>query len=219
VFLGHFAVAMGAKRVAPHASLGTLVLAAQFADLLWPLLLLAGLEHVRIAPHIMAATSLEFVDYPISHSLLSLLGWGVLVGGLYWVVRRQARAAWVVGAAVVSHWVLDLIVHQPDLPLIPGGGPRLGLGVWHSVPATLALEFGFFALGIALYLNTTQARDGIGRIAFWAFVVVLAGIYLAAAFGPPPPSVSALAATALAGWLLVLWGYWIDRHRTSRKHP
>jgi hypothetical protein len=108
VFVGHFAVALGAKKAAPRVPLGTLVIAAQFLDLLWPILLLAGIEHVRIVPGIMAATSLEFVDYPISHSLLAVLGWGLLIEGLYWAVRRLAFAAWVLGAAVVSHWVLDL---------------------------------------------------------------------------------------------------------------
>jgi len=217
VFIGHFAVAMGAKSVAPRVSLGTLIIAAQFLDLLWPALLLAGIESVRIVPGIMEATSLEFVNYPISHSLLAVLGWALLVGGLYWTVRRHARGAWVLGAAVVSHWILDLIVHQPDLPIIPGGGPRVGLGIWNSLAATLAIELGLLALGVAAYLSATRSRDAVGRYAFWALVIVLAGIYLASAFGPPPPDVRSLAATGLAGWLLVLWGYWIDRHRTARR--
>lgn len=128
MFIGHFAVAMGAKSVAPRVSLGTLIIAAQFLDLLWPALLLAGIESVRIVPGIMEATSLEFVNYPISHSLLAVLGWALLVGGLYWTVRRHARGAWVLGAAVVSHWILDLIVHQPDLPDHPRRRPTRRTG-------------------------------------------------------------------------------------------
>lgn len=214
MFLGHYAVALGAKKAAPKTSLGTLVLAAQFADLLWPVLLLAGLEHVRIAPGVTVVTPLDFADYPISHSLTALLGWALLGGGLYWLIRRT-RAAWVVAAAVVSHWVLDFVVHRSDLPVYPGAGPRLGLGLWNSLPATLAVEFGLFALGIFLYVHTTVARDGIGRYAFWALVAVLGVLYLGALFGPPPPDVTTLATTALAGWLFVLWGYWVDRHRAS----
>lgn len=215
MFIGHIGVAMGAKAAAPRVSLGTLIIAAQFIDLLWPLLVLAGVEHVRIAPGMLAASSLEFTDYPISHSLLTVLGWSVLVGGLYWAVRRQARGAWVLGAVVVSHWVLDLIVHQPDLPLAPGGGPRLGLGVWNSLPVSVALELGLLALGAALLLRATRARDAVGRYALWAFVLALAAIYLSSVFGPPPPDVRTVALTGLTGWLLVLWGYWIDRHRTA----
>ncbi|HEY6103779.1 MAG TPA: hypothetical protein VI007_11210 [bacterium] len=213
MFLGHFAVAMGAKKVAPQASLGTMVLAAQFADLLWPVLLLLGIEHVRIAPGIMAANPLDFTDYPISHSLATLAGWGILIGGLYWIIRRRAWAAWLAGTVVVSHWVLDLVVHRPDLPLVPGGSLRLGLGLWNSVPATLAVELGLFIIGIVVYLKATSARDAVGRYAFWTFVASLFLIYLASSFGPPPPSVKALATTGLGLWLWVLWGYWIDRHR------
>jgi len=217
MFIGHFAVALGAKKAAPRTSLGTLVLAAQFADLLWPVLLLAGLERVRITPGIMAGTSLDFTDYPISHSLSAVLGWGILVGGLYWIIRRYARGAWIVGAAVVSHWVLDLIVHRPDLPVFPAAGPRVGLGLWNSLPATLVVEFALFAVGITLYVHTTAARDAVGRYSFWAFVASLGVLYLASAFGPPPPSVSALATTSLAGWLWVIWAYWIDRHRETTR--
>jgi hypothetical protein len=114
---------------------------------------------------------------------------------------------------VVSHWVLDLIVHRPDLPLAPGGSLRLGLGLWNSIPATLVVEFGLFITGVWLYVKATSARDAVGRYALWAFVASLFLIYLASSFGPPPPSVKALAATALGLWLWVLWGYWIDRHR------
>lgn len=133
--------------------------------------------------------------------------------GIYWIVRRYALGAWVLGAAVVSHWVLDLVVHRPDLPLYPGGRSRLGLGLWNSVPATLVVEFGLLALGVGLYLSTTTARDSVGRYAFWTFVASLVVLYLAASFGPPPPNVRALAIIGLGAWLWVLWGYWIDRHR------
>ena len=209
--LGHYGVALGAKKAAPKTSLGTLLLAAQFADLLWPILLLVGVEHVRIAPGIPG--SLDFIDYPISHSLAALLGWALLIGALYRGIRRYIRGAWVLAAAVISHWVLDFIVHRPDLPLIPGGTARLGLGLWNSLPATLLVEFGLFAIGIVLYASSTVARDTVGRYAFWAFVAGLGLLYLAATFGPPPPSTTTLAATGLGGWLLALWAYWIDRHR------
>jgi membrane-bound metal-dependent hydrolase YbcI (DUF457 family) len=134
MFIGHFGVALAGKRAAPKTSLGTLILAAQFLDLLWPVFLLLGIEHVEIAPGITRVSAMNFTDYPISHSLLMALVWSALVGGVYYGLRRDRRAAWVVAALVLSHWVLDFIVHRPDLPLWPGGQARAGLGLWNSWP-------------------------------------------------------------------------------------
>jgi membrane-bound metal-dependent hydrolase YbcI (DUF457 family) len=150
MFLGHFGVGLGSKSLAPKTSLGTLFLAAQFVDLLWPTLLLVGLERVEIAPGITRVTPLDFVHYPITHSLLAVIGWSLAFGAVYYALRRYPRGAWVCGAAVLSHWLLDAVVHRPDLPLFPGGTTRIGLGLWNSVPVTLALEFGILALGLLL---------------------------------------------------------------------
>src|SRR5262252_5443382 len=109
MFLGHFALGMAAKRVAPKASLGTLVLSAQFADCLWPVLLLLGFEQVRIAPGITRVTPLDFVSYPISHSLLMQLVWGLLLGAGHFFLKHDLRAATVVGALLPTHWLLDYV--------------------------------------------------------------------------------------------------------------
>ena len=140
MFLGHFAMAMAAKKIAPKASLGTLVLSAQFADCLWPVLLLLGLEQVRIVPGITRVTPLDFVSYPISHSLLLQLVWGFLLGGGYFMWRRDIRTALAVAALLPTHWLLDYFAHWPDMPLYPGG-PKVGLGMWNSLPLTLLVEF------------------------------------------------------------------------------
>lgn len=213
MFLGHYAIALAAKKPAPATGLGTMILAAQLVDLLWPVLLLAGLEEVAIVPGVTTVSPLDFVRYPYTHSLLAVLGWGVLFGGVYFLLRRDGRGAWVAGAAVLSHWVLDLVVHRPDLPLYPDGAPRVGLGLWNSVPGTLVVEFGLLAAGAAVYLRTTTARDRTGRIALWALLAVLVLVYALSLVGPLPPSPQAVAVAALAGWLFVPWGYWIDRHR------
>jgi LexA-binding, inner membrane-associated putative hydrolase len=215
MFIGHFGVGFGAKRVAPRVSLGTLFLAAQFADLLWPTFLLLGIERVRIVPGITAATPLDFEYYPYTHSLLFAVIWGVVVGGVYQLLRRYARGALVVGAAVVSHWVLDLIVHRPDLPLFPGSATRLGFGLWNSIGWTLVVELAIFAAGVWLYTRTTTAADGTGRWAFVGLVVFLLVIHLMNVFGAPPPSVAAIAWVGEAQWLIVAWGYWVDRHRRA----
>ncbi|HZP01626.1 MAG TPA: hypothetical protein VFD30_15155 [Terriglobia bacterium] len=218
MFIGHYGVALAAKRVAPKVSLGTLVLAAQLVDLIWPILLLLGIEHVCIDPGNMAATPLDFYDYPYTHSLAGAVGWAIGLASLYLVVRRYVCGAVVVGLCVVSHWFLDAIVHRPDLLIIPGGQTRIGLGVWNSLPAAMAVELGTLAIGLGIYVIATRARDRVGRWALWTLVVVLIGLWLGAILGPPPPSVKALAVMGLFGWAFVLWGYWIDRHRTP-PHP
>ncbi len=216
MFLGHYAVALAGKKAAPKVSLGTLVLSAQLADLLWPIFLLLGLEQVRIEPGITAASPLNFTYYPLTHSLVGALGWSLLFGVIYFLVRHYPRGAWVVAAAVFSHWVLDLVVHRPDLQLAPWSDIRVGLGLWNSIPGTLAVEFGLYAVGVAVYLRTTSAADAVGRYALWALVAVLALIYVSSSVGPPPPSARVLAVFGLGGWLFVPWGYWIDRHRRVR---
>lgn len=214
MFLGHFGVGMGAKALVPRVSLGTLFLAAQFVDLLWPTLLLLGIERVRIDPGATRVTPLDFVYYPVSHSLAIAILWALAFALVYQALRRYPRGAVVLGAAVVSHWLLDAIVHRPDLPLYPGG-PLVGLGLWSSLAAALAVELPIFAAGIGLYLRATRARDATGTWAFWGLVAFLGASYAASLFGPPPPSVQAIAWVGHAQWLLVAWAYWVDRHRDA----
>jgi hypothetical protein len=216
LFIGHFGFAFGAKRAARGVSLGTLFLAAQFIDLLWPALLLLGVERVRIAPGITAVTPLDFEYYPISHSLLAVAGWAVLVGGAHFLLRRRSRAALVLAALVVSHWLLDLLVHRPDLPLLPGTSRFVGLGAWSSLPLTLAIEVPIFLLGVWLYARTTVANNSRGRWGLWGLVAFLLVIYAGNLTGGPPPSVAAIAWLGQLQWLLVLWAYWVDRHRAMR---
>ena len=214
MFLGHYAVAIAAKRAAPRASLGTLIAAAAFLDLVWPVLVLLGLERVVIEPGATAFTPLDFEHYPISHSLVMSVVWGAAFGAAYFVVRRDLRAAIVLGVLVVSHWFLDAIVHRPDLPLTLGGDARVGLGLWNSIPGTLAVELAMFAAAVWLYVGATRARDGIGGAGFVAFSWFVLAIYAGAAFGPPPPSASAIAWSDMGQWLVVAAAAWIDSHRT-----
>ncbi len=216
MFIGHFGLGFGAKRVAPTVSLGTLFLAAQLADLLWPTLVLLGVERVEVQPGATRVTPLRFMSYPYSHSLLALCLWAALAGGLYWLLRRGRIGALTVAGLVVSHWVLDFVSHGPDMPLTFGGGVKVGLGLWGSLPATVVVEGSLFAAGVALYARATAPRDRVGTWGLWGLVGFLALVYAANLLGPPPPSAAAVAWSAEAMWLLVAWGYWVDRHRASR---
>ena len=216
MLIGHYAAAFIGKRVAPRPSLGWMFAACQLPDLIWPILVLAGVERLRIDPGNTAFTPLAFEHYPWTHSLLAVVLWGAAFGGLYYALRRDIRGAVVLAALVVSHWFLDLLVHRPDLPLIPGNPTRLGLGLWNNVAATLTLETLFYVGAVLLYAMTTAPLDKVGKVGFWVLVSFLLGTYLANAFGPPPPSTTMVATTALALWILVPIAAWVDRHRTDQ---
>jgi hypothetical protein len=212
MFLAHFGVAMAAKSVAPRPSLGTLVLAAQLVDCVWPVFLLLGIEQVRISPGITVVTPLDFVSYPYTHSLVAGLTWAAAIACGYWWLRRDNRGAGCLAALVLSHWMLDALSHRPDVPTWPGG-PVIGARLWDSLPATLVVEFALFGAGAWIYARVTHPRDRLGSVLLWAFFVTLVFLYFAAVFGPPPSDVPAVAIGALAVWLFVAWAYWIDRHR------
>lgn len=219
MFIGHFGAGFAAKRIAPRMSLGTAFLAAQWLDLLWPTLLLLGMETVRIAPGATAVTPLVFDHYPISHSLLAVMCWALAAGAAYALARHSLRGAMVVGVLVVSHWLLDAIVHVPDLPLAPGASTLVGLGLWQSRAATLAVEIPIFAIGVWLYATSTKPDDASGRWGLAGLVGFLALIHVGNLFGDPPPSITTIAWVGQAQWLLVVWAYWVDAHRSVRKGP
>jgi hypothetical protein len=220
MFLGHFGAAFALKRLEPKLSLGTLFLAVQLPDILWGAFLLRGWEEVRIDPGYTAVTPLQFLNYPISHSLLGMAGWAVALAAVYysWPTRDTSRhwqAAALVGLAVLSHYPLDVIVHVPDLPLYGGSPVRLGLGLWNYPVATLVLELVSFGAGIAVYVAFRSTRHPVraGRLAGLAALLVL--IYLLNVFGPPPPSVTAIAVADIVGLLLlVAFAAWADRRAT-----
>ena len=217
MFLGHFGVAFAAKSAAPAISLGMLFVAAQFADLLWPILVLAGVERVEIHPGVTAVTPLDFIHYPYSHSLVALVAWGVALGFGYRVIRDGGwRAFWVIAALVVSHWVLDVLVHRPDMPLSLGESTKVGLGIWDSIALSVALEAAMFAGCVAIYARITRAVDRVGTWGFGALVAFFLFIYAASVLGPPPPSVDAVAWSGVGMWLLVAWAWWVDKHRVAR---
>jgi len=217
MFIGHYAVGLASKRAAPHASLGALIAAPILLDLLWPIFLLIGREHVVIQPNSNPFLRLDFVSYPISHGLVAVIGWATLFAALYFGIARYALGAIAIWIGVISHWLLDYVVHRPDLPLY-AGGRLLGLGLWNHRWLTIVIEVTMFFIAIWTYQRQTRAKNKIGQYGFWAFILFLLITYGLAAFGPPPPSVRAIAVGTLFSWLFVPWAWWFDRHREPRSN-
>jgi hypothetical protein len=216
MLLGHFAVAYAAKAAHPRASLASCIAAAQLADLLWPLLLIAGCEQVEVVPGDTEMTPLRFSSYPISHSLVTLVLWAAAFAFCYRALTGDGRGAALLGALVLSHWVLDVLAHRPDLPLLPGGTARLGLGLWRSRTCTVVVESSMFGVALLAYLRRTRPLDGAGRWGAAALIAGLCGSYLGAAAGLRPSGVEALEVGALVAAALVLpLAIWSDHHREA----
>lgn len=216
MFIGHFAVGFASKKFAPRSSLAVLLAAPLFADVLWPVFLLVGWEHVRIDPGNSRFTPFDFTSYPWSHSLLMDCAWATAFAAIYYAIAHYRTGAIAVWIGVVSHWTLDWITHRPDMPLYPGG-PRVGLGLWNSIAATMVVEIAIFAIGVWFYAQATRPLDRIGKYAFAAYVLLLLALYVSDRFSAPPPSVAAVAWVAIAGSVIfLLWAWWFDSHRVSR---
>lgn len=215
MFLGHFGAGFAGKKFSKSASLGTYFMAAQWIDLLWPILLLLGIEKVKIEPGISNVTPLNFNYYPFTHSLAAAIIWGVIFAVIYFLIKKNARTSIILGVFVVSHWVLDFLVHIPDLPIFPGSELKVGLGLWNSFTATIILEGLIFGIGIYLYYKVTKTKNKTGTYSLIGLVVFLILIYISNLFGPPPDSVKAIGIVGNAQWLIILWGYWIDKNRMA----
>jgi membrane-bound metal-dependent hydrolase YbcI (DUF457 family) len=213
MFIGHFAVGLAAKSVKPTISLGTYFIAVQFVDLLWPTLLIFGLEHVAIDPGNTAMTPLNFIHYPISHSLLMALIWSLCGFVLYYLIKKDLKGGLIIAVCVASHWFLDFITHRPDLPLDLSETTKVGLGLWNHKGLTVVAETLLFAVGLFLYVKSTQPRNKTGIYSFWALIIFLLIISVGNAVGPPPPDVNAIAWAGHLQWLFVIWAYWVDRNR------
>jgi hypothetical protein len=214
MFIGHYAIGFAAKKYAPQISLGWLFLAVQFLDLLWPSLLLIGIEKVDINNDQNQQTPFLFTSYPISHSLLMVLVWSLLFGLIYWLLKKNLQSAMILGLCVFSQWVLDFIVHYPDLPLYPGVSPKVGLGLWHLPVIENIVEFIMFIAGITIYLKLTAAKNKTGTYLIWALIILLVAAATANISGPPPTDVTAVAWGAQLLWIFVGLAFWADHNRT-----
>ncbi len=219
MFIGHYGVALAAKKVDKNIPLGLLFFATQFVDILFFLLILTGIERMTIVPGITASNPLDFTYYPYSHSLTASLLWA----GLFFVVfkiipsksgSRNNRSALVIAAIVLSHFFLDVIVHRPDLPLFVDDSYKLGLGLWNYVITSSLIEILILVIGLWLYLKSTKGISFGGKYGMIIFAVFLVIMQMASLFMPPPPDIRGFAIFGLVYQLsMVGVTSWLDRKR------
>lgn len=221
MFIGHYGVGFAAKKITFHnikpvkkPSLGTFFLASLYLDILWPVFILFNIEKVTIEPTGKAFQTVHFIYFPFSHSLIAAIVWALLFGLSYYAFRKDIKYSIVLAIVVLSHWILDLVSHSPDLQLIPGNNIRVGLGLWNSLTFTIIIEGLIFLIGVYFYFISTKAKNKRGHFLFWALLIFLSLTYVMDIIGPPPPSVKAITVSGFSEWLLIAWGYWIDRNRT-----
>jgi hypothetical protein len=224
MFIGHYGVSLAAKRFAPRASLGALFLAVQALDIVFAVLVLAGVEKLRIVPGFTQVNPYELYFMPYSHSLTGAVLWSAL-GALAYVVlagkdikdpRVRVATTLVIAACVLSHFILDVPMHTPDLPLgFDGESGKVGLGLWNQVGVTMALEMGLLVAGGALYLGSTRPLEG-GRLPTQVLAVLLVAISAATPFLPPPATAAGFAIQALGAYgVLAALAEWVDRQRVA----
>jgi hypothetical protein len=213
MFIGHFAAGYAAKKFAPKVSLGVAFMAGQLLDLIWPVLVLLGIEKVAVDHSATVVTPFDFQYYPFSHSLLMTTFYACVFGGVVAYLLKSKMSGIVMGLVVLSHWFFDFLTHRPDMPILLEGA-KVGLGLWNSLPLTAIVELLLFAGGITLYLKSSPPKSRTKTIGFWALVAFLLVVYAGNLLGSKPPegtSSVAIAGPALAMWLIVAWGYWVDR--------
>jgi hypothetical protein len=218
MFVGHYSVSFLAKSLEKSIPLWVLFLAVQLVDILWAIFIALGIEKVRIIPGFTRSNAIDLYFMPYTHSLPGALGWSVLAVAVFYLLRarkypRAAVASLLVGVAVFSHWILDLIVHVPDLALYDNSH-KVGLGLWNYPEIALPLEFLLLFGGLWLYMRSSVADTAIGRYGMLLFAIVLAGIQLYLFFAPSPPTPDAFALTAIASYFIFAGvAFWLERYR------
>ncbi len=217
MFVGHYAAALTLKKFEKRASLGVLFLAVQFVDILFFPLVLLGIERINIVENFTQSTHFELEYMPFTHSLLASILWAGAAYGLFrWVIVKKNSVALVVALAIFSHWLFDLVVHTPDLPLWSDASFKLGFGLWNSAMATYALEAIILLSALWLYLRSTSATTAVGKYGMTVFVILLLLVNVVNIFGPlQGDSKLVLAITAVTSYLLfAAVAFWLDRRRS-----
>jgi hypothetical protein len=217
MFVGHYAASLALKKFETRASLGLLFLAVQFVDILFFPFVLLGIERLNIVENFTESTHFELEYLPYTHSLLGSVFWAGAAYALFrWVIVKKNSVALVVALAVFSHWVFDLLVHTPDLPLWSDASPKLGFGLWNNAIATYILEATLLVSALWLYLRSTSATTAVGKYGASGFVGFLLLVNAVNLFGPPMgDSQWGLAIFALTSYFLfAAIAFWLDTKRT-----
>lgn len=207
MFIGHYGAALAAKRFAPRLSLGATFLAAQLLDVFFCLFVLTGIEKMRIVPGFTEVNAYDLYYLPYTHSLVGALVWSLAAAGVVFAITKRRADAIAFGAVVFSHFVLDVPVHTPDLPLASEASPHLGFGLWRHWQLTVLLELAVFAGGAAMYWRLV-VPIGKRRKQLGAFFAVLAVLLVATPFMPTPPSPAVFAVQALFGYFVIAFFAW-----------
>jgi len=217
MLVGHLALGMVAKRFEPKISLGTWMLAVMLVDLICFAFLIAGIEHFDAEPGLTRGRFVfRNVYFVYSHSLLMNAIWAAMFATAYLLWRGYQRGAWLLPAAVLSHWPLDFVSHNPDMPLAPGASAVYGLGLWNSIPATLIVEGGFWVLAIILYVRATRPKKRAAHYAFWPVIAFLTLVWYGnITRGIDPNPVRAGINGLIFFSLVVVWAFWMNRLRPA----
>lgn len=217
MFIGHYGIAFGLKKIDRTVSLGWLFIAVQLVDIFWTLLVFLGVEKVVIVPGLTEANPLDFVYYPFTHSVVAFLVWGLIAFVIVSLGRfrsslTKVKFGLLIGFAVVSHLILDLLVHRPDIPLAGDDSLKLGFGLWNHIAVSYILEALIFLGGAFIYYRVADYLTRKHKIGLWIFVLFLLLINLINLIGPPPPDVNTIAVTGFLSFIVfALFGFWLDR--------
>jgi hypothetical protein len=204
----------------PAVPLWVLFVAVQLVDFAWAVFIITGIEHARFVPGFAAASHLDLYHMPYTHSLVAAIIWSVGFGFFYYIWKRRAGAlisAIIIGLAVFSHWLADLIVHVPDLSLI-SGDPKLGFGLWRYFWLSQSIEIGLLFLGLLAYVWTSKPCTAFGRFAPWLFFILLVGVQAISHLPPsnPVPTMTVFATQALGAFsVLALLAWLTERTRVA----
>ena len=216
MFVGHYGVSFAARSANRRLPLWVWFIAVQWMDVVWSILVLLGIEKLRIVPGFTQANALDLYYMPYTHGLPGSIVVSLVFGAIVaaFVSERRVATVLLVAAASFSHWILDLVVHTRDLPLFDNAA-KVGFGLWRHVALSFPLELIVLGFGAFAYARAFNVANPKARYVFWGFIAFLAAMQVYANFGPPPASPSAMAVMALGLYAvlaaLAAWVEWINK--------
>ncbi|AOP33226.1 hypothetical protein A0128_04800 [Leptospira tipperaryensis] len=221
MFIGHYSVALVLKKTVPKTPFWSLLVGVQFVDFLFMVFIMLGIEHMRLVPGFTASNPFDLYYMPYTHSLVAGVLWALFTFlGFYFYLKSEIgsyrwKVALAVALSVLSHFILDLPVHTPDLPIFSDSGPKLGFGLWNNLWLTVGIEAALTVLSFVYYFS--GSKNGEGFSGKWG-MQILAGSFLLLIFinpfAPVPDNIYAFAIQALVLYTLIAYlGHRLDAKR------